>query len=122
MVSDTDNEVPPDPSEATDGTMLGEKPGDDALPGTDGFPPTTPFGVGAAGSLQDADHSDSVRDRSDRELPEELPKVHDAIRLLDPNPSGELDQESELIADDVPAIGLVSPEEAAMHRENDEDD
>ena len=120
MVSETNNEVQPDPAEATDGSNLGEEIGDDRLPGTVGFPPTTPAGVGAADSLQDADHHDSVRERNERQVPEGRPRPHDAVRLLDPSPSGEPDLEPELIADDVPAIGLVSPEEAAMHLESDE--
>ncbi len=120
MVSVINNEVQPDPAETIDGSSFGEGIGDDSLPGTVGFPPTTPAGVGAADSLQDADHHDSVQERSRRQVPEGCPRPHDAVRLLDPSPSGEPDLEPELIADAVPAIGLVNPEEAAMHLERDE--
>lgn len=114
-----DDEVQPDGAEATDGTTLGEEIGDDIRPGTVGFPPTTPFGVGASGSLHDAHHIDSVQDRSEREVPEQLQGSPEAIRLTEPTSSGEPDSESELIGDDVPATGLVSPEEAAMRDESD---
>lgn len=109
----------PDGAEATDGTTLGEEIGDENLPGTVGFPPTRPIGVGVSGTIQDADHIDSVHERSQRELPEESPSQATPIRLIDPNASGEPDVESELTADDVPATGLVSPEESAMRDEGD---
>jgi len=121
MVSEIDSSGQSDPSEATDGSQLGEEVGDESLPGTVGFPPTTPVGVGPADSLLDADHHDSVRERSDREEPEgPQPLPHDTVRLLDPNAGGEPDLESELVAEDVPTVGLVSPEETAMHLENDQ--
>lgn len=120
VTSETNKEVQPDGSEATDGTTLGEEIGDDTRPGTVGFPPTTPFGVGAPGTIQDANHIDSVHERSEREVQEELPSPPDSIRLTDTNPSQDPDLESVLIADEVPAVGLISPEEAAMRHESDE--
>lgn len=119
-MSETNNAAQPDDSETTDGATLGEKVGDDIRPGTVGFPPTTPYGVGPHGSSQDADHIDSVRERSEREVPEHVPGHPDPIRLTDPNPSGDPDSESGLIANEVPASGLVSPEEAAMGHESDQ--
>lgn len=53
---------------------------------------------------------------------ETLSRPHEVVRLIDPHSSGEPDDEPELIADDVPAVGLASPEEAAMHIESDGDD
>lgn len=120
MTGDDNDQDQPDPAEATDGSILGEDVGDESLPGTVGFPPTTPVGVGPADSLQDADHHDSIRDRSDREEPEGRMTPHDGVRLLDPNASGEPDVESQAVAENVPTVGLISPEEAAMHQENDQ--
>lgn len=120
MASDLDGPTIPDPAEATDGSELGEEVGDESLPGTVGFPPTTPSGIGPAGSLTDADHHDSAIERIDREEPESRPPSHDTVRLLDPNAGGEPDVESELVAEAVPPVGLTSPEEEAMHLENDQ--
>jgi len=121
MTNAQDDQSLQDPAEATDGSELGELPEDETLPGTVGFPPTTPAGVGPADSLQDADHQDSFRERSHREELEGQLAPHDVVRLLDLDPNGELDTESELIGEDVPAVGQVSPEEAAMHFETDQD-
>ncbi len=43
---------------------------------------------------------------------------HEVVRLVDPNPCGELDVEAELVGEEVPVVGLASPEEAAMHIED----
>lgn len=118
MVSEIDGQDQSDQAEATDGSSLGEEAGDESLPGTVDFPPTDPVGVGPADSLQDADHHDSVQERSDREEPEGRLSTNTAVRLLDPNASGEPDVESEAVAEDVPAVGVISPEEAAMHVES----
>jgi len=121
MMSEIDSPAIPDPAEATDGSELGEEVGDESLPGTVGFPPTRPAGVGATDGPNDADHNDSFAERSAREEPEREPVApHDSIRLVDPNASGEPDTESELVAEAVPPVGQVSPEEAAMHFERDQ--
>lgn len=120
MMSETNDHDRPDPAEATNGSQLGEEVGDESLPGTVGFPPTAPVGVGPADSLQDADHHDSLAERSDREEPEGRPLPHGAVRLLDPNASGEPDVESQVVAEEVPTVGLISPEEAAIHIESSE--
>lgn len=119
-MSENSNDTQPDGAEATDGTTLGEEIGDDIRPGTVGFPPTTPSGVGAFGTSQDADHVDSVHERSEREEEETLPSPPDEIRLTDTDTDGDPESVSSLIADDVPAVGLVSPEEAAMRYQSDE--
>jgi hypothetical protein len=119
MTSGIDRPSIPDPAEATDGSELGEEIGDDALPGTVGFPPTDPAGVGPAGSLNDADHHDSFAERFEREEPSNAPLPHDSARFIDPTAGGLPDTESELIAERVATTGLVSPEEAAMHVEGD---
>ncbi len=119
-MSEGNDAAQPDDSETTDGATLGEKVGDVNRPGTVGFPPATPYGVGPHGSSQDADHIDSVRERSEREEPEHSPDQPDAIRLTATPAGSATDLESELSAMEVPATGLVSPEEAAMGHENDE--
>jgi hypothetical protein len=110
----------PDPAEATDGSELGEEVGDDTLPGTVGFPPTDPTGVGPTDSPSDADHHDSFEERFDREEPAESPPPHDSARFIDPTAGGEPDTESDLIGEIVSTSGLISPEEAAMHLEDDD--
>ena len=102
MTRSFDDQSLHDPAEATDGTELGEQPLDDSLPGTVDFPPTRPLGVGPADSLQSADHHDSVRERNRRQAPIDEPAPHEVVRL---------------VGDEVPAVGDVSPEEAAMHIE-----
>ncbi|MGI9594703.1 MAG: DUF5709 domain-containing protein [Acidimicrobiales bacterium] len=114
--------VIPSTAEATDGDGFGEEVGDQTLPGTIGFPPADPAGVGPADSLRDADHHDSLAERIAREEPEGRPPPHDVVRLVDPNAGGQEDDEPELIGDDVPPVGLASPEEAAMHLEDERDD
>lgn len=121
MANQIDGPAIPGPAEATDGSELGEEVGDDTLPGTTGFPPTAPAGVGPAGSPSDADHHDSAIERFDREEPEHQTPPHESVVLLDPNASGEPDEESELIGEAVPVVGIASPEEAAMHYEKEED-
>jgi hypothetical protein len=118
MVSDTQGPAIPDPAEATDGSELGEEAGDESLPGTVGFPPTSPAGVGPAGSIADLDRRDSVGQRSEREEPEGWSTPREPVVLLDPNASGEPDDESEMVAEEVPPVGLISPEEAAVHVES----
>ena len=73
MSQGSDNAAIPDPAEATDGSVLGEHVGDETLPGTVGYPPTDPVGVGPANSATDADHHDSIAGRSDREQAEDPP-------------------------------------------------
>lgn len=118
MSSDNEPAIP-STAEATDGDEFGEEIGDQTLPGTVGFPPTAPAGVGPAGSLRDAAHRDSLDDRHRREEPEGRPGPHEVVRLVDPVSSGEPDDEPELIGEETPAVGLASPEEAAMHIEDD---
>ncbi len=115
--SGTDDEVIPDAAEATDGSVLGEDGGDDTLPGTVGFPPADPIGVGPADSTTDAEHHDSVAERSDREQIDGSEPLSDPIRLVDPDGGGSVDTEDESIGEAVDAIEMVSPEEAAMHTE-----
>ena len=119
MTSGIDPPFIPDVAEATDGSELGEEVGDDTLPGTVGFPSTDPVGVGPADSPNDADHHDSVAERADRMQAADTPLPHDVVRLIDRFAGGVDDTESELIGEMVSPIGLVSPEEAAMHIEND---
>lgn len=119
MTSGIDPPSIPDVAEATDGSELGEEVGDDSLPGTVGFPPTEPVGVGPADSPTDADHHDSFAERADRTQAADIPLPHDVVRLIDHSAGGVVDTESELIGEMVPPIGLVNPEEAAMHLEND---
>ncbi len=115
------NDAPvPDPAEATDGSVLGEKTGDDSLPGTVGFPSSNPIGVGPTDSLRDADHHDSVAERADREQAAETTFLRDQIRIIDPTAGGEIDTEGQLFGETVEAVGLLSPEEAAMHIESED--
>ncbi len=118
MTGGIDQPSIPDPAEATDGAELGEEVGDDLLPGTVGFPPTYPAGVGPAGSLSDADHHDSFAERSYREAADDTRPPHDSARFLDPTAGGEPDTEAEMIAEIVATTGLISPEEGAMHLED----
>lgn len=120
IVEPSDGPQIPDRAEATDGDELGEELGDDSLPGTVGFPPTTHVGLGPADSPQDADHHDSIQERSDREEPTDQSPPHDVVRLIDPDPGTEPDIEAQLIGDAVPPVGVVSAEEAAMHIESDQ--
>lgn len=123
MTSDIGGPPIPDTAEATDGDELGEEVGDETRPGTVGFPPTTPAGVGGPDSLADADHRDSLAERRQREEPDRpATPPHDTVRLVDPYPSGETDVEAEAVAEEVPPVELASPEEAAMHLESDRDD
>ncbi len=117
MTRSFDDQSLHDPAEATDGTEFDEQPLDDSLPGTVDYPPTRPVGVGPADSLQSADHHDSLRERTRRLARSDSPVPHEVVRLVDPEPNGELDTEAELLGDEVPAVGDVSPEEAAMHIE-----
>ncbi len=117
MTSDTDTAAIPDPAEATDGSVLGEDAGDDTLPGTIDFPPTRPVGVGPADSISDADHHDSVAERAAREETESAMSPDAPIRVVDPYAGGALDTEAESVGEAVDAVGLVSPEEAALHIE-----
>ena len=119
MTSDIDPTSIPPATEATDGSELGEEVGDDSLPGTVGFPSTDPMGVGPTDSLSDANHHDSFAERVEREQEGNTPLPHDSVRLVDDTAGGAADTESELIGEMVPPTGLVSPEEAAMHLEND---
>ncbi len=119
MTNGTDHPPIPDPAEATDGSELGEQVGDDTLPGTVGFPPTDAVGVGPADSPSDLGHHDSLAERADREVAADAPLPHESVRFIDPNASGEPDTEAELIGETVPAVGMISPEEAAMHLEDD---
>jgi hypothetical protein len=121
MTGGIDQPSIPDPAEATDGAELGEEVGDEILPGTVGFPPTYPAGVGPAGSMSDADHHDSFAERFDREEPAEIPPPHDSARFIDPTAGGEPDTEPDLIGEIVATSGLVSPEEAAMHLEDEDE-
>ncbi len=109
------DETIPDPAEATDSTVLGEDGQSDVLPGTVGFPPTEPTGVGPEDTLSDAEHHDSVAERSQRETSETVEPDDEAIRLMDPDGGGTLDDEAQAIGEAGDASDLVSPEEAAMH-------
>ncbi len=120
MTSETNDAPVPDPAEATDGSVLGEQPGDDSLPGTVGFPAPDPIGVGPTDSLSDADHHDSVAERAVRERAADTRPRRDSIRIVDLTAGGEADTEGQSIGEAVLAAGLVSPEEAAMHIESDD--
>lgn len=54
------------------------------------------------------------------EFGEEIGTTSWVVRLVDRHSSGERDDESELIGQDVPSVGLTSPEEEAMHIESDD--
>lgn len=118
MMSGTNEPTIPSTAEATDGDELGEEVGDETLPGSTDFPPTEPAGVGPAGSLRDAEHHDSAAERLSREEPEGRPGPHDVVRLMDPDAGGQTDEEAQLVGDAIPPVGLASPEEAAMHIED----
>ena len=104
----TDNR---DDAEFLDGDALGEEIGDEALPGTEDFPPDRAQGV-----------DDPTRSVSDdfatRELRRDV-ESHDSpspFSLVAPDGAqGLSDGESQEIADAVDAGDGVSPEESALH-------
>ena len=101
-----------DDAEFLDGDALGEEPGDDALPGTDDFPPERSLGV--------EDPSRSVSDDlATRELRRDVGS-HDSpptFSLVAPDGSDGLsDDEPQEIADAGDASeSELSPEERALH-------
>jgi hypothetical protein len=101
-----------DDAEFLDGDALGEEPGDEQLPGTEGFPPDRPQGVDdpSRGTIDDVSTRELRRDVSAQEPPA-------AFALLAPDSSeGLMDAESQEIASAVDAVeGDLSPEEAALH-------
>jgi hypothetical protein len=103
-----------DDAEFLDGDALGEEPGDEQLPGTEGFPPERPLGV-------DDPSRESDDDFATRELRRDVGSEHpaDTFVLVDPESSeGLMDTESQEIASAVDAADTdVSPEEAALHIE-----
>lgn len=119
--SDMDGPEIPGGAEATDGAELGEEVGDLVRPGTVDFPPTKPAGVGPPGSPRDAEHHDSLTERANRETPEDRCPTHEVVVLVDQFPSGQTDDEGELIGLDVPSVEIASPEESAMHYEEEPD-
>jgi hypothetical protein len=105
----TDNR---DDAEFLDGDVLGEEPGDDALPGTDEFPPERAVGV--------EDPTRSVSDDfATRELRRDVGSQGSALSFSLVAPDGAeglSDGESQEIADAVDAIDAeLSPEESALH-------
>jgi hypothetical protein len=101
-----------DDAEFLDGDALGEEPGDQQLPGAEGFPPDRPVGV-------DDPSRATSDDVSTRELRRDVPSQEppDAFVLLAPDSSeGLMDTESQEIASAVDAVDSdLSPEEAALH-------
>ena len=105
----TDNR---DDAEFLDGDALGEEVGDEALPGTEGFPPDRPWGI-----------EDPTRDVSDdvatRDRRRSIGSRRDAERftlVAEGSSEGLMDDEAQEIASAVDATeGDLSPEEGAMH-------
>jgi hypothetical protein len=98
-----------------DEDYTGDEVGED-LPG---YPPDRPYGVNTVGvTAIEEDTGDSFAERTRRELPEDAPPRDrsDVGQLVEPDAS-DLDEEEELIAEEEPGDGL-SPEEAAMHLED----
>jgi hypothetical protein len=104
-----------DDAEFLDGDALGEEPGDEELPGTEGFPPERPLGVDDPSRGTD----DDFATRELRRDVEAQPGAA-AFVLVDPESSeGLMDTESEEIAYDVEAADAdLSPEDAALHIED----
>lgn len=98
-----------DVSEALDGDMLGEEVGDEALPGTVGYPPDRALGAEDPTLLGDDDVET-------RELRREAAHAADRpVGLIDDNPVGDFDVEAQAWADEERLVDEVSAEEAAVH-------
>jgi hypothetical protein len=98
-----------------DDDYTGDEVGED-LPG---YPPDRPLGVNTVGvSAIEEDTGDSFAERTRREIPEDArpPDRSDVGQLVEPEAS-DLDDEEELVAEEEPGDGR-SPEEAAMHLED----
>jgi hypothetical protein len=85
------------------------------------YPPDRYQGVNTVGvTAVEEDSGESFAERTWREEPEDYrpPPHSDVGQLVDPDDLGELDDEEELVAEEESGDGL-SPEEAAMHLEED---
>lgn len=110
-------------AEQLDPSVLGEKPGDDGLPGIEDYPPEAPLGVedpaiDAEGSML----QDDLAIREWREEPERTaadlppPPTHRSGQRLDPGKGNQLDndEEADAIADSSEQTSTPSAEEAAL--------
>jgi len=120
------SDEPLDQSEALDeddveGDDDADYSGDDVGDDLRNYPPDRYQGVNTVGvTAVEEDSGESFAERTWREEPEdyEPPRRSDVGQLVDPDDVGELDDEEELVAEEEPGDGL-SPEEAAMHLEED---